>query len=269
MEEIKPAAKVDKRGTPFYDIVDPTTGALLIRVGLYLDPVVNDPRGFSRLLDYLPVFLAEQAKGKWASFCLDSVSAAALSARKWHQYALNDGAKNGMQWYAGETDLLEELLCSQLPAFPCNTGAIMHVSKEKVEAEGAMVRAPLIRGRLHDMLASQWPELYRVYSETDKETGRKVRRFQTDSDERWQAGTVIEAPDGMKVVRGDGRLWEAVWGGWPAGAPRSPWHGIFYGEFHVGKSTAMAHFLPKPLYVAMFDARGKDVPYRRMGRVVE
>lgn len=258
--------KRDKRGTRFYDVVGPD-GALLVRVGHYQDANVSEPTGFSRLVDFLPVFLAEvEQKGKWASFVLDSVSAASLLGRKWHQYGLNEGAKDPRQWYGGAVDLLEEVLCCQLPGMPCNVGISMHVSKEKVESEGSMVRAPLAPGRLLNMLASQWPELYRVYSETDAE-GRKVRRFQTDADEKWQAGTVIEAPDGMKVLRDEAALWERVWSGWPTGEPRPPWHGILYGEFHVGKSTALARMMPRPCYVALFDAIGKDTPFRRVGKV--
>lgn len=260
---LPPGWRLDKRGTKFYDIVDPRSRSLLFRVGRYDDPVIDRPEGFARFLEYLPVFLSELEAGKWASFILDSVSFASISGRKYHQYDLNEDAKDPRQWYGGAVDLLEEVLCVQLPALPCNVGVVMHVSKTKVEAEGTMVRAPLAPGRLLNMVAGAWPELYRLHVITEKD-GKKFRIFQTDSDEKWQAGTTIDAPDGLRVYRYDpSKTWEAVWSGWK-GKDRPPWHGIIYGEFHSGKSTAMT-MLPSPCYVAHFDAIGKDMAYRRTG----
>jgi hypothetical protein len=42
------------------------------------------------------------------------------------------------------------------------------------------------------------------------------------------------------------------------------WHGIVYGDPGTGKSTFLAT-LPKPLDVALFDAKGKDTPYWQKG----
>jgi hypothetical protein len=255
--------RLDKRGTPFYDIVEPKTGALLIRVGKYSDPIIDKPEGMARFLDFLPVFLRDVEKGKWASLALDSGSFTTLSARKYHQYDLNSDAKDPRQWYGGATDMAEEILCVQLPAMPCNVGVAMHVSKEKVEAEGTMVRAPLAPGRLLNMVGAAWPELYRLHVLTN-DAGKKFRVFQTDSDDRWQAGTTIDAPDDTRVYRLDpAKTWESLWVNWPS-KDRPFWHGLCYGEPHSGKSTALC-MLPKPLYVAMFDAVGKDAPYRRQG----
>lgn len=252
------ADKKDKRGTPYQDVVDPG-GKLLIRIGHYKDPIVDKPEGFSRFLDFLPVFLRQVEKGEWASLAFDSMSFAYLSGRKYHQYDLNEDSKDPRQWYGGGVDLLEEILCVQLPALPCNVGVATHVSKTKVEAEGTMVRAPMAPGRLLNMVAAAWPELYRVYVE-EKE-GRKVRRLQTDNDEKWQAGTCIKAPDPCRP------RFEDLWVNWPKGEERSWWHGLIYGEPHIGKSTFLAT-LPTPLYVAMFDGYGKDMAYRMRGKVV-
>ena len=113
----------------------------LIRVGRYHDPIIDKPEGFARFIDFLPVFLKQVEKGEWASFVLDSMSFAYLSGRKYHQYGLNEDSKDPRQWYGGGVDLLEEVLCVQLPALPCNVGVATHISKTKVEAEGTMVRA--------------------------------------------------------------------------------------------------------------------------------
>ena len=200
--------KRDPRGTRYYDVVGPA-GERLVRVGHYQDAIVDQPTGFKRFVEFLPTLNKEVEAGKWASLVLDSASQATLLGRKWHQYDLNEDARDPRQWYGGAADLQEEVLCCQLPALSCNVAVIMHVSKEKVEAEGSLVRAPLVPGRLQAMIGSQWPEMYRVYIEMN-EKGEKVRRLQTESDEKWHAGTVIEAPDGMRVSRHEGKLWETV-----------------------------------------------------------
>src|SRR2546422_11494991 len=95
-EAAAPTRKVDKRGTPFFDVVD-DVGRLLIRVGLYHDTDVAHPVGMARFLDFFPVFTREVERGKWGAFVLDSVSNTALSARKDSQYSLNPDTNNPLQ----------------------------------------------------------------------------------------------------------------------------------------------------------------------------
>lgn len=254
--------RVDKRGTRFYDIVDPKSHALLIRVGQYQDPIVDDPHAFARFIEFLNVFANEVEQGKWASFAFDSVSFASIGARKLHQYDLNADAKDPRQWYGGAVDALEEVLCVSLPALACNVGVAVHVSKQKIEAEGGLLRTVHVPGRLQNMVAGAYPEFYRLHVVENK-AGEKVRVLQTESDDKWQAGTTIDAPDNTRVHRDDPtRTWERLWSRWPS--DRQPWHGIVYAEPHAGKSTFLS-CLPSPLYVALFDAVGKDAAYRRRG----
>jgi hypothetical protein len=111
-----------------------------------------------------------------------------------HQYDLNPKAKDPRKWYGGAVDTLEEVLLIQLPGLHCNVCVGLHVSKTKVEAEGTMVRAPFLPGRLMESFASQWPEIYRAYLERD-ETGKKIGLLQTESDEYWEAASQIRATD--------------------------------------------------------------------------
>lgn len=255
---------LDKRGTPTYDVVDPSSGDLLIRVGHYHDPDITKPIGMARFLDFLGPFGRAVDKGRYASLVLDSGSFASLSARKYHQYDLNEDANDPRQWYGGATDMIEEILAVQLPALECNVGVAMHVSKVKVEAEGTMVRSIFAPGRLKEILPGAYPELYRLHVERQSD-GAKVRFLQTDGDERWQAGTCIDAPDDVVVHRNDlDRTWKKLWSKWTD--ERHPWHGIIYAEPHAGKSTCLA-MLPKPIYVGLFDAVGKDAAYRRVGKL--
>lgn len=245
--------KVDKRGTRYEDVRTVEDDRLLVRIAHYHDLQVTEPKGFEQGLALVNAFPALQEKHGFQSLAFDSVTFASLLARKWHEHDLNKNAKDPRQWYGGAVDLIEELLCIQLPALQCHVGVAMHISKTKIETEGSMVRAPLAPGRLLNMIAAAWPEVYHLYVERD-EDGNRVRRLQTESDALWQAGTCIGAPDGCKA------RWESIWKSYP-GDDRPLWHGIVYGEPHAGKTTFLAT-MPTPIYAAVFDAQGKDVPYR-------
>jgi hypothetical protein len=259
--------KKDKRSTPYYDVKD-ATGKLLIRVANYQNPIVEETDGVGRLLDYLKVFVKELEQGKWASFIFDSVSFASLGARKWHQYELNPDTENPLQWYGGAADLIEELLCLQLPALPCNVGVAFHVHRRKIEAEGAMVRQPFVPGkRLEEtkMVSAAWPELYRMH--VKEEDGKRRRYLQTECNAKYQAGTCIGLPDDLLVPRKVEP--EFLWQGWRGKGARPPVHIGIYSDPHVGKSTFLAGVMPRPVYVALFDMIGKDNAYRLLGTVDE
>lgn len=192
---------VDKRGTPWRDYS--WAGVRKARIAFYATPIVEETDGASRFQSYMPVLEQEIAKDVWGVIGIDSVSFMALDARKESQYVTNPSTKagnkqHGMIAYAHSTDVVEEVLCCQLPNLECNTVAVMHESKTLVEAEGEMVRSPAVPGKRlasTNMIAATFPELYRLYVERNDE-GKKIRRLQTDSDERFQAGSVIGVPDG-------------------------------------------------------------------------
>lgn len=268
--------QLDKRNTPYYDVHDPTTGDHICRVAAYSNPIVFDSDGVERLIHYFPVFLKELEKGKWGGFVLDSVSFAALAARKLHQYTLNPDTANQLQWYGGATDLIEEILCCQLPSFPCHVGVAYHVHVRKVEeTEGRAksMRQPYVPGRRLEetkMTAAAWPELYRLYIKTEEEKRR--RYIQTECSATYQAGSCMGMPDGTRVPKTLPP--DFVYGGWKGKGAKPEVHVGVYGDPHVGKSIFLAQLFrqlaaPKPFYVANFDARGKDMAYRVLGEVQE
>lgn len=183
----------DKHGNDFREIIAPD-GNLACKIEYYHDPIVDEPVAATAFMERVNRLPAEIDKGRCGTFVLDTVTSASLKARKMYQYDLNPRAKDPRKWYGGATDVLEEILLIQLPGLACNVCIGLHVSKIKVEAEGTMVRAPLLPGRLMESFASQWPEIYRTYIERD-EAGEKVGLLQTQSDEFWEAASQIRAPD--------------------------------------------------------------------------
>lgn len=264
----------DKRGTPYYDVKDSKTGRHICRVATYTDPIINESNGIQRFLDYLPAFTKEVEKGKWGGMGFDSISFASLAARKYHQYELNPDTSNPLQWHGGATDIMEELACMQLPNLPCHVGAVYHVHTRKVEEGEARVkssRQPFVPGRRMEetkMVSAAWPELWRLFIKTEE--GKRLRFLQTEASAAYQAGTSIAIPDNIQVPR---RLpGEFAWQGWRGKGTKPEVHVALYGDPHTGKSTMLAQLLlqlcpEQPFYVAMFDARGKDIAYRLLGVV--
>lgn len=192
----------DEWGTPYREVWYPERDEVMVRIEYYQDPIIESPEAYSRFIDRLSH--AQKELHLYRGFVLDSVTSTSLLGRKWSQYELQDTAKDPRKWYAEATDLLEEVLMAQLPAMPCHVGVACHIARTKVEAEGTMVRTPLAPGRLAAAMASQWPEMYRIYVDHDK-GGNKRRYLQTDSDEKWQAGTQMGLPDPCKPT------FKAIW----------------------------------------------------------
>jgi hypothetical protein len=184
--------KTDKHDTTYREITN-KDGSLACRIEYYADPLVDEPKAATAFLERLNRLPKEIERGTCATFAFETVTSASLKARKMYEYDLKPNAKDPRKWYGGAVDVLEEVLLIQLPGLHCNVCVGLHVSKVKVEAEGTMVRAPLLPGRLMESFASQWPEIVRAYIERDGDT--KVGLLQTQSDDRWEATTQIDAPD--------------------------------------------------------------------------
>ena len=196
----------DKHGTAFREI-SKKDGTLACRIEYYSDPLVDEPVAATAFLERINRLPREIERGTCRTFCFETVTSASLKARKMYEYDLKPNAKDPRKWYGGAVDVLEEVLLIQLPGLHCNVCVGLHVSKTKVEAEGTMVRAPLLPGRLMESFASQWPEIYRAYIERGKD-GEKSGLLQTQGDERWECASQIDAPDPC-----DG-AYEALWKGW-------------------------------------------------------
>lgn len=198
--------KTDKHDTNFREITN-KDGSVACRIEYYQDPIVDEPKAATAFLERLNRLEKEIERGNCKTFCFETVTSSSLKARKMYQYDIKPGAKDPRKWYGGAVDILEEVLLIQLPGLHCNVCVGLHVSKIKVEAEGTMVRAPLLPGRLMESFASQWPEIYRVYIDRDKK-GEKTGLLQTASDEKWEATTQIDAPDPCD------QTYEALWENW-------------------------------------------------------
>lgn len=269
LELMKPVAgpKKDKRNTPYYDVKDPN-GSLICRVGNYNDAVLADTDGVQRLLDYIPVFAGELEKGKWGGFILDSVTSLADSAFLYHEHTLNPDTRNPLQWYGGESKMVSDVVTKSLPGFPCHVGITFHIHRHKTEQDGEKVhsvRQPYVPGKRMEetkKVASAWPELYRLFS---NEEGEVV--LQTGRNGKYQCGTCLDVPTGQTVPRKLPK--DFLW----AGKDRpEEMHIAVMADPHTGKSTFLAQVFqqlcaPKPFYVALFDARGKDIAYRSLGKV--
>jgi hypothetical protein len=270
------APKQDKRGTPYYDVVGPD-GSPICRVGNYNDAVLEDTDGASRLLDYIPVFTTELAKGKWGGFILDSVTSYADSAFLYHEHTLNPDteAKNKggskIQWYGGESKMTSDVVAKSLPGFACHVGVAFHVHRRTTNSDGEKVksvRQPYVPGKRMEetkRVASAWPELYRLH--VRQEGDEWVRVLQTDSEGQYQCGSCLDIPSGMIVPKTLPK--DFLWG---KGAKPAEMHVAVMADPHVGKTTFLAQLFqqlcsPLPFYVALFDSRGKDAAYRRLGTV--
>jgi hypothetical protein len=196
---LQPDVYEDKFGTQYREVTD-AAGKLLVRLEFYHDADFEAPESAQRFMERVVKAQREHDKGQFWGYVLDSVTAASMKHRMFDKYIQNAGAKDGRQHYAAETDAMERILMQQLPQLSCTAIAVMHVSKadEKIEMEGSKVRAPLVRGRVFDQLATQWPEIYRLYVEK-RDDGTKVRRLQTENDGKWMATSAMGMPDGTKA----------------------------------------------------------------------
>ena len=199
--ELQPDIVADKWGTPCREVRQ--DGKLVLRIEYYHDADYTNPESAQRFMDRMVKAQRDHEKGTYWGYVLDSATAASMKHRMFDRYIQNEGAKDGRQHYAAEADAMEKILLQQLPQLTCTVGVAMHVSKadEKIEMEGAKVRAPLVRGRVFDNLATQWSEIYRLYIEKDDQ-GRKLRRLQTEADGKWMATSAMGMPDGTKASWG-------------------------------------------------------------------
>lgn len=179
--------------TPYRDVTSRNTGKLLVRVEYYLDADFTSPEAYHRFLTRMARL--QQEYDQWATCVFDSVTFAELTARKWHQYALNRTAKDGRQWFGGSTDLIEEMLMGRLAALPMNVVVCAHVDEDKDELHGTFVRTPKMPGqRLRKGVMAAFSEVYRACITKD-EQGQRTHVLQTRGDNQWAASSQIGAPD--------------------------------------------------------------------------
>jgi hypothetical protein len=224
----------------------------VVRVRWFQERDPYRPTAYSDFLTRMSGLERDIAEWGLQTLVVDSTTFMELSARKWHQYALNVGTKEPRQWFAGSTDLLEEMLMMRLASVPINICVLAHIDQDRDELHGSLVRNPALPGRLRTRSPSGFSELYRAFIHRS-EDGSETYALQTRSNEMYGAQSQIDAPNPCGQRFGD------LWAGW-GGAYRPPLHAIVMGQYGSGKSTFAATW-PKPMEVCMFDPRGKELPY--------
>lgn len=133
-------------------------------------------------------------KMDYATIVIDSITMMAIAARKESQYFLNPSARDPRQWYGHATEMLEECLMVQCGSVNKNVVVIAHVSEEKDELHGSMVRNPAAPGRMRTGIAAAFGEFYRSWVEIG-EKGEQNYRIQTKGDRVYNCTSAIEAPN--------------------------------------------------------------------------
>lgn len=73
----------------------------------------------------------------------------------------------------------------------CNVGIACHIDDSKSDMHGNTIRVPNAPGRLRKHLASAYTEFYRLVVQQE-EDGTSTRWLQTQPDDEWAAGSMIE-----------------------------------------------------------------------------
>ncbi|RLI53210.1 MAG: hypothetical protein DRP09_16255 [Candidatus Thorarchaeota archaeon] len=178
--------------TPFGMMRDVKHAGGITRLEYYHDHDPYNPSAYSFFLQRMGLF--DQEKDYWRTVVLDSITFMELTARKYHQYALNPTAKDGRQWYAGSKELLEEMLMMRFAGLKLNVVTLAHVDESKDELHGEIVRNPAAPGKLSKRLGAAYGEHYRLYT-VRGDMGEIKYVMQTTNDGLYAAQTQIKAPN--------------------------------------------------------------------------
>lgn len=168
-------------------------GNIAIQIEYFHDPDPRNPSAYSNFLSHrLPTIYNEASQ--WATIGLDSMTFMEYAARKWDEYVLNLGHKDGRSHYAQSKNMLEEVFYSGLAALPTNVVVNAHVDEKMSEIHGEVLRSPAAPGTLSKRIGAAFQEVYHLYLYRN-EDGTIGRAVQTQSDGQWQALTQIDAPN--------------------------------------------------------------------------
>lgn len=181
-------------------------GGMVTRVEYYFDSNPTEPKAFMLLQQRLSVLPTEVDQGKWATVVLDSATFAELAARKMYQHHLEAGVKDPRKWYAGSTSEIEEIVMIRLASLFCNVVVTAHVDEDKDELFGRFVYYPAFPGKLKCRVSSAYLETYHLNVSLD-ENGGRLRRLQTEVDDRYIASSDIGAPNQCEPT------YDALWAG--------------------------------------------------------
>lgn len=187
----QPVVLDDALGVYTRDITHPRqTDFVLCRLVYFHDPDFTNPRAYPAFQRWM----ATTDFAEWATFVVDSATFMELMARKYCQFKLNPASKEPRQWFAGGTDLLEDMVMGRLASMLINVVAVAHVDEDKDEFHGTFVRSPKFPGRMRKGVSAAFAEVYRAYvARNDK--GEMYYALQTRSDLLYQAASQIGAPN--------------------------------------------------------------------------
>jgi hypothetical protein len=184
---------------PTQDVYAPD-GSLLIRLEYFPDSRPRTPwptsfqNRFALLQQHLHGMRHLEGEPPWKTIVFDSVTDLEIAMRKNSQYKLKPSVKEPRQWYADSTEQLEEILMIAVGSLPINVVTICHIDEDKDEANGQIVRNPMLPGKLRKKAAGAYAEFYRAgVRRGDK--GEPIWYLQTQTDGQYNAGTQILAPD--------------------------------------------------------------------------
>ena len=202
----------DALGIQVKDVVDRTSGELLVRIEHYVDADPTCPTAFDAFERRMVDFATEAPS--WATVGLDSLTflmrASMVRAQKNKPMKMYEPGTDTRQWYGLVKFDIESVLMSRTPWWDTNVGICCHTKEDKDEfAEGILrgIRAP---GTLSKDGPAGFGETYRSFVAKEKtKDGKGVERhfkLQTRSDMLWFANSVVcQAPDPCEAN------YEALW----------------------------------------------------------
>jgi len=194
----------DEFGTRVVEVQAPD-GRLRLEYYNDLDPLRSNAWERFRYRHQTRAFLDEG----FVSLSFDSVSNCELLARYYEMWVINPQAKDPRKWFGASTDRMEEALIVWTIDLPINIVLSCHISQERNEAEGTVLRVPAVPGRLaaKGLLPACYSELYRTYV-TAQADGSSAYIMQTRSDNNYFCTTQINAPNPCW------NNWESLWENW-------------------------------------------------------
>lgn len=170
-----------------------------VRIEYYHEEDPERPVAYSTFLQRMGVLHKEY--DQWKTIIAESVTFMELCARKLHEKVLNPmtpfaKGTDTRQWFAGSTDLLEEMLIQRFGNLPMNLLVIGHIDERKNEVSGEILRGPFAPGRLskRNLMGAAYQELYHAYR-VRNDQGQLNWQLQTMSSEGFIATTQLGAPN--------------------------------------------------------------------------
>lgn len=262
-------------GIPYKRLFTPK-GKLAIEIFFFDDPDPDEPEAAALFLRHIKTFNPDE----WRTWGADSLTAMERAFRQYQMKVVQAGSKHPMKWFAGATDMVEQLLCMRVASWPCNVVVTAHISEDDVTTidqttgrtvrvtkrveggeteEGQKVRLRGISapGRLakKHVLTAAFAEVYHLFKR-----GEDIV-VQTEGDGEWVAQSQCGF-DETVFKKGELPSFREM------GLEKDdePIHTILYGLPGTLKST-MTATMPFPMHIDFFDGRGgKDKPYVRRVR---